>query len=332
MKKIVSTLLFAGCFIMLLGQERTQYRIIADDCLDHDCEAVVIAPSGLKLRETPGFSAKKIALIPFGAKVKYTIYPEKYNSTPVVYDADAMAGRWQEVVWQGKQGYVFSAYLGRGILKMEDPFYLLEENAAQCWDDSYIASNYYYYGVFANADTSALTIKACKPTFFNQRIQEGGIEGVAFTLKQQKPSLFAFASKTPFREQTFKISKTAHQLEYHWNNTNAGAQKIAVPGTDWELQYKIEKQRDADGSEYEKPNVIIRDKKTGTWHYLFDNYILIEHCHLQWCGDMDGDGIQDFMLLVGAEHNDAMALFLSGNAGKWKFVRLAGIYYWGDCC
>jgi hypothetical protein len=81
-----------------------------------------------------------------------------------------------------------------------------------------------------------------------------------------------------------------------------------------------------------RPRLVLRDRNTGTWQYLFDGSMYFETVHLLWCGDMDGDSIPDFMLSISNGHSGGMMLFLSQNPGKWKFVKLAGMYFWGDCC
>jgi hypothetical protein len=328
MKKGTCVFLLSCFSFSLLAQLDSDYRVMAADY-----ESVVIAQSGLKLRANAHFSAKMLAVIPFGEIVQHgrdeTESPAKY-----IYDADSIMGTWKKVSWKEKHGYVFSAYLGRGILKMDKPFYLLAEQSAWCWEDSYISPDYAYYGVFPNVDTTVLTIKKCKPFFASANQGDGSdMGGTTFFLKQKQLSLFAFASKEPFSEYQFNVSTSNASIRYDWNqNAENNGKKISIPKTNWEIRYKLEELAGPEQRPYKRHCLIIKDKKTGAWHYLFEDSVSLEYVQLVWSGDMDGDGIQDFMLKGYNSHSGFMALFLSKNPGKWKFVKLMGIYHWGDCC
>ncbi len=332
MKNMICALLALLFCVPLSAQREPKYLAIADNYECHyidTCEAVVIAPSGLKLRAQPSFSAKAITVIPFGKKVRHLKKFQGTEPNKVVFDADSIPGNWLKLFWQGKEGYAFSAYLGRGILKMDQPFYLLAEKSAWCWDDSYISSDYHYYGVYPNADTSSLTIRKAQPLFYNNRAE--GNDGITFSLRQKRDSYFAFASKEPFEEAKIRVFKSRQRIGYQETPQPDLNQKIQIPYSDWELKMTMAKVTE-NGETYDKPRLIIRDKKTGSWHYLMDSYHSFEMVELLWCGDMDGDGVQDFMLNVGASHYGGMVLFLSKNQGKWKFVKMAGAYFGQDCC
>ncbi len=68
----------------------------------------ILAPNGLSLRKSDDLKSEKILTIPFGAKVK---------QMDVLYTADFsvenIQGSMMEVLYDGKEGYVFSGYLSR---------------------------------------------------------------------------------------------------------------------------------------------------------------------------------------------------------------------------
>jgi hypothetical protein len=331
MKNLFCLLIFISGALTLTAQNDDAYRIVADSYDQDTCGDVVIAFSGLKLRAKPQFDSKTIAVIPLGEKIKYTCGSWEVAHRKMVYDTDSVAGYWYHVFWKGKQGFAFSGYLGRGILKMNKPFYLLSENSAWCWDDAYISPDFYYYGVYANADSTSFEVKKQRPLFFNNNTD--GMGGITFSFRQKQASYFAFASKAPSKEGRFQVSKSSQEIRYEWNTQPGPEQKIQVPHTSWEIKTKMETALDAGGSSYDTRRLIILDNKTGAWHYLFDaSLIHFSTVQLGWSGDMDGDGIQDFMLNIGSDHSGGMMLFLSKDPGKWKFVKMAGIYFWGDCC
>lgn len=326
--------LLAGLLMVcsLHAQEDQAYQIRATtgDGTSSECKAIVIAPSGLKLRSRPDFKSTTTVVIPFGKEVSYGCDASLSQGVPMVYDADSIAGAWLRVFWRGYHGYAFSGYLGNGILKMDKPFYLLAEESAWCWDDSYISSDYNYYGVYPNADTTSFIIKKMRPVFYSRF--EYGIGGITFTLQQPKPSWFAFASREPFSEGKFPISKPKPGPLNIWNGEPDQNKKTDIPRTNWEIKIKMDTIQENDDTPDVRQRLIIRDKKTGTWQYLFDRSIYFHAWDLKWTGDIDGDGISDFMLDISTGHDGGMMLFLSRNPGKWKFVKLAGMYFWGDCC
>lgn len=322
-------LLLLFCFpaIALFAQSDPVYLIRASEG-NYDlqqCRAIVLAPSGLKLRSKPDFKASVIAVIPYTKEVSYSCRNLEYGNGSTIYDADSIPGVWVPVFWRGYNGFAFSAYLGNGIFKMDRPFYLLAENVGGCWDDSYISSEYQYYGVYFNSDSSAFVIKKRKPTFFSYL--EYGTFNTSFTFKQPQRAVFAFASREAFNEGSFTITSPKEQLKYDWDGSMP-THSIQIPKTTWEVKIKLEHSE----TEGDRLRLLIRDRSSGAWHYLLDKDTYFSHVSLRWSGDMDGDGIQDFMLNVGSEHEGGMVLFLSKNRGKNELIRLAGKYFWGDCC
>ena len=312
---------------------QTQYEVelVANAfCKDGKCEAVILALSGLKLRNEPSFSSKTIAIIPFAQKVTFSA-PNEFTVYDWQFDADSIRGFFQKVNWDGKSGYVFSAYLGTNIIKMEKPFYVLDEYGAWCWDDSYISPAHQYYGVYPNKDSTQLTVKKRNPIFYTR--YDDNFATIGMTFKQKQPSLFAFASKEPFEERSFAVNKTQTNMKYDWETQQSNTEKIKIPGTDWELRCKNIETKPTNGNPpYKNPTLIIQDEKSGKWNYLVDENTFYNNIRLLWVGDMDGDGVNDFMLNVSSDHSGGMMLFLSKNPGKWRFVKLAGLYFWGDCC
>jgi hypothetical protein len=110
--------LMAGLLFVysLQAQEDQAYQIRAanGDGTSSDCRAIVIAPSGLKLRSRPDFKSTTTVVIPFGKEVSYGCGVSLSMGVPTVYDADSIAGAWLRVFWRGYQGYAFSGYLGNG--------------------------------------------------------------------------------------------------------------------------------------------------------------------------------------------------------------------------
>ncbi len=65
------------------------------------------------------------------------------------------------------------------------------------------------------------------------------------------------------------------------------------------------------------------------------NWVSIIYCdviELVWSGDLDQDGIMDFMLSYATENAFGYQLFLSSAAHGKQLVKPLKIYWYGDCC
>ena len=98
-KKILTNAIITICFISLLVLSTHSVDAASGD------EKYVAAKSGLNLRSGPDKSSKVITLIPLGAKVTIN----KYDGDEIFLDEKY--GKWANVKYGAKTGWVFSGYL-----------------------------------------------------------------------------------------------------------------------------------------------------------------------------------------------------------------------------
>lgn len=96
MKKILLTFYLFFTFTIVLAKENV-FRVGET--------ATVFSVNGLKLRAKPDIKSDSVALLRYGEKVKIT---EITYQTSVI---DHRLGRWLEVSYTGKTGYLFTGYL-----------------------------------------------------------------------------------------------------------------------------------------------------------------------------------------------------------------------------
>jgi len=309
-------------------------------CDDPTC-AVVLAFSGLRLRESPGTASKILTTIPFASKVTLmqdAIEARQNWADDYQFDTDSIAGYWVRILYQGKTGYVFDAYLGDGIIRMNQPSYLIMEDQAGCWSDAYASKEYHYYGVFLDESKQQATLKTIKPVFHSEHY---GFDAISMHAVGKERPYFMLATREPLAEDG-PINRHHFFSKIHFSeqkdNPNQVLKKdsifqtVRIPESNWELSCLKQKIQDSNPPYY--VNVVqLKDRTTGQKQIILDKSYYLTTARMIWCGDLDRDGIQDFMLTGGDEEEIFFcALFLSRNAGKGKLMRLAGIYYWRDCC
>jgi hypothetical protein len=286
---------------------------------------VVLALSGINLREKPSFSSKALAIIPFGERVALTgkadppQHVDEYRRLPMT--PDSIYGYWQEVVWKNRKGYAFGAFLTDGIYRMTQPVYLLFENAAFCWEDTFASPDYHYYGMYHNRDSSDWTLKKIKPTFYQP--EEGGARLRAET--KERPG-FVIALKTPIAEGKLLTQKMNTLL----NPANKIAPKlppVKLPFSNRQFRFVDNKPETSKNHTCELQLVEIGSGKKQT---IVSN--VSDQITVVWAGDLDRDGVTDFMLQCEDGHSISYQLFLSRFAKGKNLVWPAGIYRFGDCC
>lgn len=109
----------------------------SSDGLAQNCNFMVIAQSGVNLRQKPEIKSDVITKIPFGDYLVATSDCQQYNLVDAI-SIDNKQGVWIEVNYKGKQGYVFSAFIMNA-----DYFYIKQNDSTDCVIlDQIIAGDY----------------------------------------------------------------------------------------------------------------------------------------------------------------------------------------------
>ncbi len=335
-KALLLSALIAFSTATFAQSDSEEYSAISDD----PTSAFVLAFSGLRLREFPGTASKVLTTIPFASKVTLMRDPTLSRSEDdgYLFDADSIRGNWVSVKYQGKTGYVFDAYLGNGIRKMNKASYLIMEDAAWCWSDAYASKAYHYYGVFLDKSKQHASLKTIKPVFHSDHDEH---ESISMHASGKERPYFMLATREPLAEdglinrfhfcsklEDYRPKDASFQVLRNDSILHA----VRIQESNWELSCVKQKVQDSNPSYYEKV-IQLKDRNTGQKQIIVDKNYVMSEAYMAWCADLDRDGVQDFMLsLSDEESGSCLVLFLSRNAGKGKLMRLAGIYWWGDCC
>lgn len=104
MKKIIQSAVVLTClFVLAAGCKRGSNSAAPQE----EKYAVVSAAGGLNMRSAPTVSAEKIITIPAGSRVKIVSLSDKKERVGKTVDF------WAQVVYEGKQGWVFNGFLGQ---------------------------------------------------------------------------------------------------------------------------------------------------------------------------------------------------------------------------
>ena len=293
-----------------------------------DSSVLVLARSGLKLREKPSFEAKTLALMPFLQKVKLLELP-RFNEAgdlPATYTGDSIPGVWLKVRYGEKTGYAFSAWLGSTLVKMTEPYYLLSAQGSWCSDDSYISGQYRYYGIFRDRDGSCLR-REIKPEFW---VLWTGMVGPGAYCKLKvrgEQPLFVLASRKVLPEGP--VTSTGRQGYLPGNNMGELSVLANVPESPWEYAIRyVYGENDA-----LLPQAIAKNRQSGLNYRIGDADDWYETPqYLFWEADADGDGALDFILTVQREITSTLQLFLGGAAIPGNTIRAASEYTFSGCC
>lgn len=341
MRNLVVFWILLGSLTNLQGQYQ-EYQVSCGDDYSNACR-VVIAFSGLRLRAGASFDAKTIATIPYGEKVylNNTTDDNDYEEGEphqFIYTPDSIPGWWEEVSWRGKSGYVFNAYLGFEIPKATSDFYLGMVDAGHCWNDFIGSPAYNFYGLFVSEDRAKGTIKKITPTMV-ARLWEGYSnrpEGVYVHVNEKQKPIFIFATKNPFTEEG-PVQKHFAAPDIHLDYESdlllisEVGNKLSIPNSNWELTVSTKDGvKPSTGNSF-KWSLKLTNKQNGLQQILDQDWEY-ERAQVVWSGDLDRDGVQDFLLACMGDHVGSHILFLSRDPGKGKMLRLAGVYGWGDCC
>lgn len=332
MKHLILSLLFV-CRLAAAAhaQEEPAYLVRCPRPYEEnfDSSVVVLARSGLKLREKPSFEAKKLALMPFSKKVKLLELP-RYNEAGELnplYTADSIPGVWLKVRYGSKTGYAFSAWLGSSLVKMTKPLYLLSAQGSWCSDDSYISDQYRYYGIFRGPN-GACTRREIKPEFWVVWMGLYGSGAYCKLKVRGEQPLFVLASRKALPEGA--VASTGRNGYLPGNNMGELSTLTNIPESPWEFSIRYVRLENSDAL---VPQAIAKSRQSGMVYRLgeaSDWYDTPQF--LVWEGDADGDGTLDFILTVQREITSSWQLFPGGAPIPGFIIRVASQYTFSGCC
>ncbi len=323
---------------------------------------IVISNNGLKLRESPGQSARVLAVAPFGAKVEVLTHdigkyghrkygPEAKRDTIGTLALTSHSnkptphfGYWWQVRYQGKTGYMFSGFLAdsamvyqRYMPELNNSFRLrMPGGNAGSTNNPEFDQEWLWYGVFPVSE-GKFSFQQVKLRYaVADYADENGIydfydrDVVLMTDTPIQPVLIV-GSKTPMQEKPL--------IEGFWEDGRVQGRQFtgteATPDTAFFKKYRLEIKR-----------VQADNRKTLEWSLMGPNGtkqaipplktsenrdFKLAPSYLFLASDIDGDGKLDYVFGTLGEMG-YFALYLSSQAWKAGVAKpIAVLYTWYTC-
>jgi hypothetical protein len=291
--------------------------------------SLVIASSGLKLRETPSAEGKVLVMMPLGAKVKLEESLSDVDENRYFQIAENYSSCWLSVTYNGKKGYCCAAYLGKRILKMTNNYYFTTPYEGCGQGTVHLDPAYYTYGVFSEGEKKEL--KSIKVEYFNN----GESINLRCLSDEEQPDYIIFA------KYQMKIGIIKGK------NHNSEQNESLIAAMDYEGKIEIQQKIVLDNKKYEISSKIIKnvtkesetefvqqlsliEKSTGTKYNL--GTFAHQAIRVEWSGDLDGDGKMDLILEASGEMYSSRIFLLSRNAPNGKILIEEGSIDSYDCC
>ena len=298
---------------------------------------VVIAPAGLHLRAKPDQRAKILATAAFGDTVK-TIAARHFGRDTVgqiqawnplkrqSYDVP-IDGYWFRVLYRGKEGFMFSAYLGYGLGRVEESDVPLNRDYAllfpgeNCFNNFFYRPGWHWYGLYQSE--SGVFTKPVQVAFYNLPHE---LTGEYIAADDNRDLRAIIGSRTPLPAANAVDAFIAYPYE-----ARAGLMDQEGRLNDTLLrEYHLKVVRDGSTRYWDTQQLVlqeggVRQVLASPGLYSDGNWYLI--C----CGDLDGDGKKDYIIWYG-EKGSKTILYLSKPAAKGQHVKPVAVYYAGYCC
>ncbi|MCB9230623.1 MAG: SH3 domain-containing protein [Bacteroidia bacterium] len=300
-------------------------------CLSHAQNVqkyMVLAKPNLNVRSEPNEESKLIGKIPEGTilPVGRIVYPDSVGGSSngdwsLPKEIGGKEGFWHKIEWEGKQGFVFSAFIcpiDEGLLADDSEIKILATSGSGgSWgadgNGEYIPYNpeYHYYGIFPVKDSLFFRIKRIKVQpvvgFYHSPYDMGSSHNTT-VLEAEDPHamdgiLFMLASKRklsdrilpwvvkkngvlyPYQEMTFAQNDKSQNLTLIGSLFDEGRYGITmVKGENWNWESLPAEQK----SQYPFADF---------WHDIQNCYHSKQWNAIQYyCGDFDQDGHPDLIL------------------------------------
>lgn len=284
----------------------------------------VISTSGLHLRAGPSTHSEIIVSIPFGKTLRVLdafyskmdtlndisfYYPHNNESYPV-----PVTGKWIKVKYKDYSGYVFDAY----VYKNHNYHKLLKElnseglnkDVVLLFPGTWCNLNFWFnqelnwYGYYQDGDN--FKAKKIDLSFF--KIWNYDFTDIGISTNDNKHLLFIVGTRKKLKNENV-IGK--YDLNW-WTKEFDSYDNINVqPGQNYQ-------------------NLVLNDKGKEQILNLIPEYYL-EPSNILWEGDLDEDGINDYIIHYG-EKSGKTFLYLSSQAKDNQIVKPVAVFFSGYCC
>ena len=324
--------LFSG--MSLSAQDDDYYGKLAADTTRGGWR-YVISPDGLNLRSLPDLKSKVLRKILFNEKVQLvspehfgrdTIGQLEYFSLEGQPYQQPIDGFWLKVRYKQTEGYMFSAYLGWTLSELREEEKMLNQDFVLlfaeigCNNNVFYRPDWHWYGVYKQ-DADWL-LKNVKVSFYNIPMD---MMGDVISTNDNRNLQFILGSRKPLTEKVIR-SKDGFERGIEDKPLTTYNGKLLVDST--LKQYNLTILRD-EGQNYWDTQKLVFQRNGRRQEMKLSSYD--GTWNLQWCGDLDGDGLDDYIIRFG-EQIAKTILFLSKSASKGQLIKPVAVYYSGYCC
>lgn len=289
----------------------------------------VIANGGLRLREKPDTSSKILTTIPFGEKVKY-LSASSFGTDSIGYTDEEpgqkwVHGNWVKVSWRNQTGFVLDSYLfyngefEDAEMNLLNQDYRLVFPGCHCTLYSLLnLAGWKFYGYFGDS-TNGLIRKPVTVRYL--RSDDVIFCGYIVDIQPAKGLQFAIAARED-------VDFSVNIPWVKWLDMTSGFNEPTTLNS--KLQAfslkTIIPQRDS--SEYVVPQLYL--KKAGK-KQLLNVLDYWKPAFLIFCGDLDKDGRNDYIISFGDKAGGTI-LYLSSKARPGELVRPVAVFFISYCC
>ncbi len=306
---------------------------------------VVIASSGLRLREKADANSKVLAAVPFLTKVKLkdkydTLYEMETTYKRKIIEVDGIRGYWVKVQYEQQTGFMFSGFLSSAVLphRLTNDYVLLNEGWS-CDNSVYTnPDDYSFFGLYAK-NSFTMELKKITKLYYGNEMSELGETQAFFTnrsVENKDTSVFVIAIKKSKLRWNEGVLLGSSSLLSDGNNEirgYAGTNALPLGDTDWAIRTEGEPISKKD-SRLRTAKLIFYKKDNKKSQVLF-NFVRSEDnikedgnddtpfnppYQLIFQGDIDRDGKLDLIIGTGGSVVHEY-LFLSSEAKNGNLLK-----------
>ena len=298
---------------------------------------LVVATTGLSIREAPRLSAKRLGVVPFGKTVDIrstkvygtdTLGQQSFTDWGNIKETQTpyqvpLAGQWVKVRYGRLEGYVFNAYLIEGTSMANHPDVLNQTVALlmpgeNCLVNLFYHHQWHWYGLYELE--TGYQMRPVQPTFTKSWAPHAE---VTISTKDNIRLRYIIGSKTPL-----EIPKAPRNLVQPGEGEFWKAGPVQRPESVYAHGLSAEP---CEAPCSHTPLYLLGEEGQILQTLNPEALQLQAPSQLRWCGDLDGDGRLDYIILY-EEEAGTLVLYLSRLAPKGQYLKAVAAYYWGLCC
>ena len=269
---------------------------------------MVLSTSGLNLRQGPSLRSAVIKLVAYGEQVEILEDSELLVDTLNRNTENELIGNWVKVSHQRAEGYMFSSFLAK-VDPGDFPTELLDEDYAlllvgcACRNNFQFRRDFEWTGIYKTV-SGKYRAKKVNPSYYFKR---GAIEDYVCVKTDEKEEEIIFIIGSRRKEIFSYFGQMPAEFKSGFVENNTLNENLFF------------------------------DQENNELTYCYDNIsypLNFKGLHPErvfWKGDLDADGIEDFIIQHGYKES-RFVLYLSSEAKEGELFKAIATYRSGFCC